>query len=55
MLRRGPAPIAALETLFATKRGKVLPLPPRMAHLYGCLRMPHPIGDPFLIGHVFSI
>ena len=32
--------LASLETLFETKRGRLLPLPPRLARLYGCLRMP---------------
>ena len=41
---------ASLLTLFETKRGKVLPLPPRLARLYGCLRMPLPRSWP----HVFS-
>jgi riboflavin biosynthesis pyrimidine reductase len=41
---------ASLETLFETKRGKVLPLPPDLARLYGCLRMPLPRSHP----HVFS-
>jgi riboflavin biosynthesis pyrimidine reductase len=50
MPRRGPATVAALKTLFETKRGKVLPLPPKLARLYGCLRMPLPRSRP----HVFS-
>ncbi len=41
---------APLETLFESTRGKVLPLPPRLARLYGCLRMPRPRARP----HVFS-
>ncbi len=41
---------AALETLFETKRGKLLPLPPTLARLYGCLRMPLTRSQP----HVFS-
>src|SRR5450759_4992964 len=45
-----PAPLAPLKTLFETKRGKVLPLPPKLARLYGCLRMPLPRSHP----HVFS-
>ena len=39
-----------LETLFETKRGRVLPLPPRLARLYGRLRMPLSRARP----HVFS-
>jgi riboflavin biosynthesis pyrimidine reductase len=50
MPRLGPATLAPLETLFETKRGKVLPLPPKLARLYGCLRMPLPRSQP----HVFS-
>jgi len=46
----GGATLASLKTLFGTKRGKVLPLPPNLAHLYGCLRMPLPRSHP----HVFS-
>lgn len=40
MSRRGSTPVASLKTLVETKRGKVLPLPPNLARLYGCLRMP---------------
>src|ERR1035437_933604 len=50
MPRPGPATLAPLKTLFETKRGKVLPLPPNLARLYGCLRMPLPRSHP----HVFS-
>lgn len=50
MPRSGPATLASLKTLFETKRGEVLPLPPKLAHLYGCLRMPLPRSHP----HVFS-
>src|SRR5659263_307115 len=50
MPRPGPSTLASLETLFETKRGKVLPLPPNLARLYGCLRMPLPRSQP----HVFS-
>jgi riboflavin biosynthesis pyrimidine reductase len=45
-----PVPLAPLTTLFATKRGKRLPLPPRLARLYGSLRMPRARTHP----HVFS-
>ena len=44
------APLASLKTLFETKRGQVLPLPPKLTRLYGCLRMPLPRSHP----HVFS-
>ena len=50
MPRTGPAPLASLKTLFETKRGKMLPLPPKLARLYGCLHMPLPRSHP----HVFS-
>jgi hypothetical protein len=50
MLRAVPAALASLETLFETKRGKVLPLPPNLARLYGSLRMPLPRIHP----HVYS-
>jgi len=44
------APLAPLKTLFETRRGKALPLTPKLARLYGCLRMPLPRARP----HVFS-
>jgi riboflavin biosynthesis pyrimidine reductase len=50
MSQSGPATLAPLETLFETKRGKVMPLPPKLARLYGRLRMPAPRSHP----HVFS-
>src|SRR5450631_1794576 len=50
MPRPVPTNLAPLETLFETKRGKALPLPPSLARLYGCLRMPLPRSHP----HVFS-
>jgi riboflavin biosynthesis pyrimidine reductase len=42
--------LQSLETLFETKRGKVLPLPPSLARLYGSLRMPLSRSHP----HVYS-
>src|ERR1035437_6228777 len=42
MPRSGPAALTSLQTLFETKRGTVLPLPPKLVRLYGCLRMPLP-------------
>jgi riboflavin biosynthesis pyrimidine reductase len=45
-----PGPLAPLATLVETARGKALPLPPRLARLYGSLRMPLPRAHP----HVFS-
>jgi riboflavin biosynthesis pyrimidine reductase len=46
----GPPTLASLKTHFETRRGKVLPLPPNLSRLYGCLRMPLPRSHP----HVFS-
>ncbi len=42
--------LAPLETLVETRRGRVLPLPPKLAGLYGRLRMPLSRTRP----HVFS-
>ena len=50
MPRSATAELAPLKTLFETRRGRLLPLPPRLARLYGSLRMPSPRGRP----HVFS-
>ncbi len=46
MPRPRPAALASLTTLFEAKRGNVLPLPPTLARLYGCLRMPLPRSHP---------
>lgn len=43
--------LAPLETLFETKRGKALPLPPRLARLYGRLRMPLARARPYVISN----
>jgi riboflavin biosynthesis pyrimidine reductase len=40
MSRRTFPDLAPLETLIESKRGRPLPLPPRLARLYGRLRMP---------------
>jgi riboflavin biosynthesis pyrimidine reductase len=50
MRRSSLATLAPLETLLETKLNKVLPLPPELARLYGCLHMPLPRSHP----HVFS-
>ena len=50
MPRSGSATLAPLETLFETKLGSVMPLPPKLARLYGSLRVPLPRSHP----HVFS-
>jgi riboflavin biosynthesis pyrimidine reductase len=43
--------MAPLETLCESKRGKALPLPPRLAHLYGPLRMPLSRARPYVISN----
>jgi riboflavin biosynthesis pyrimidine reductase len=50
MPQAGPDTLGRLETLFKTRRGEVLPLPAKLARLYGSLRMPLPRSRP----HVFS-
>jgi riboflavin biosynthesis pyrimidine reductase len=50
MARTRNPQITALQTLFDSVRGAALPLPPRLARLYGSLRMPRP-GSRF---YVFS-
>ena len=40
-----------LETLYQTKRGRLLPLPPRLARLYGQLRMPALRTRPYVISN----
>ena len=42
------APLAPLETLHEAKRGKALPLPRKLARLYGRLRMPTARARPHL-------
>jgi riboflavin biosynthesis pyrimidine reductase len=43
--------LAPLETLYETKRGKTLPLPPKLARLYGHLRMPLERARPHVISN----
>lgn len=43
--------VAPLKTLFETKRGQALPLPPRLARLYGSLRMPLPRRHPYVFSN----
>ena len=50
MARPCSVTLESIKTLFEAKRGKVLPLPPNLARLYGCLRMPLARSHP----HVFS-
>ena len=40
-----------LEPFMETKRGTLLPLPPRLARLYGCLRMPRPRSRPYVFSN----
>jgi len=40
--------LTRLETLFETRRGKLLPLPPNLARLYGSLRVPQPRSHPYV-------
>lgn len=51
MHRPGPLTLSSLQTLFETKRGKVLPLPPKLTRLYGCLRMPLPRSRPYVFSN----
>jgi riboflavin biosynthesis pyrimidine reductase len=44
--RRNSANFTALKALLETKRGELLPLPPRLRRLYGRLRMPLPHSKP---------
>jgi riboflavin biosynthesis pyrimidine reductase len=43
--------LAPLETLYEARRGKALPLPPRLARLYGRLRMPVARARPHVISN----
>ena len=43
--------LAPLETLYETKLGKALPLPPGLARLYGRLRMPLARSRPYVISN----
>src|ERR1043166_3133339 len=43
--------LAPLQTLYETKRGKRLPLPARLARLYGRLRMPSTRAGPHVISN----
>jgi riboflavin biosynthesis pyrimidine reductase len=45
---------AALTTLFAKRRGNALPLPPRLARLYGEFRMPARRGRALVYGNFVS-
>ena len=58
MTRRNPTPrkppLAPLVTLLESKGGRVLPLPARLARLYGCLRMPRAGARPHIISNFVS-
>jgi riboflavin biosynthesis pyrimidine reductase len=45
------ASLAPLRTLFETRRGRALPLPLKLARLYGCLRMPLPRTHPYVFSN----
>ncbi len=51
MSRRASPALAPLETLYETKLGTALPLPPRLARLYGRLRMPLERARPHVISN----
>ena len=43
--------LTSLESLYDTKRGSDLPLPPELAALYGSLQFPPHSGKPYIIGN----
>ena len=51
MSRRASPALAPLETLHETKRGRALPLPPRLSRLYGRMRMPPARARPHVISN----
>jgi riboflavin biosynthesis pyrimidine reductase len=46
--------LSPLQTLFDSKRGRLLPLPPRLSRLYGNLRMPPPRSGPQVFSNFVS-
>lgn len=54
MPRAKPTPLAPLTTLCESSCGKPLPLPPRLARLYGALRLPQPRARPYVISNFVS-
>jgi riboflavin biosynthesis pyrimidine reductase len=54
MPRANPVSLAPLTTLLESRRGKPLPLPPRLARLYGALRLPQARGRPHVISNFVS-
>ena len=51
MSRRASPALAPLETLYETKRGTLLPLPPGLARVYGRLHMPPARTRPHIISN----
>ena len=52
--RRHTAQITALRALLQTKRGRALPLPPRLSRLYGEFRLPVPRSGPLVYSNFVS-
>jgi riboflavin biosynthesis pyrimidine reductase len=46
--------LSPLQTLFDSKHGRPLPLPPRLSRLYGSLRMPPPRSAPLVFSNFVS-
>jgi riboflavin biosynthesis pyrimidine reductase len=46
--------LSPLQTLFDSKHGPLLPLPPRLSRLYGNLRMPTPLSAPQVFSNFVS-
>ena len=51
MSRPKPSPLTPLDTLLELKGGRALPLPARLARLYGNLRMPRAGAQPHIISN----
>ena len=51
MSRSASAVLAPLTTLVETRRGKRVPLPPKLARLYGSLRIPSPRARPYVFSN----
>lgn len=51
MSRPKPSPLTPLDTLLELKGGRTLPLPARLARLYGSLRMPRAGAQPHIISN----
>src|ERR1700735_2747769 len=46
--------LSPLQTLFDSKQGRLLPLPPRLSRLYGVLRMTPPRSAPYVFSNFVS-